>query len=185
MSLSLRSLVIGGSGSGGGSSDGYDENSGSSTSNAYTGFVYYGDSARTSSAPQVIKAGNPTTILNDGTLDMTKSYVSKDLANFNFLVANKFMPKTVGDTYLLRLSFKAMSAFSGNLATVRLMAPDVVQQDTESFVSNAGTESSFTFNYHVPCLQAFKTSGGLFEITTDYDASIWGVGLLIIPVSRL
>lgn len=180
MSLSLRGLLVGG-----GDGGGYNENAGSSTNNAYTGFVYYGDRARTAAAPQEIRAGVPTTILNDGTLDYSKSYLSKDLANFNFLVANKFMPKTVGDTYLLRLTFRAMSAFSGNMATVRLKAPDVMQQDTEDFLTNSGEESSFTFNYHVPCLQAFKDNGGLFEITTDYDATLWGAGLLIIPVSRL
>jgi len=181
MSLSLKSLVIGGGGTGGG----YDGDANSSTNNGYTGFVFYGDGTHTASNPQSLRGAVAQTIRNDGTLDYGKSYVSKDLANFDFVVDSKFFPKNVGDTYLLRLTFKAVSGTFDNALTVRLKAPGVVQQNTESFVTNPGDESMFTFNYHVSCLQDFKNSGGTFEAIADYDATLWGVGLLIIPVSRL
>lgn len=180
MSLSLKSLVIGG-----GSGGGYDPDANSSSTNGYTGFVYYGDGTHTASNPQVLRAGVPSAIQNDGTIDYGKSYVSKDLANFDFIVDDKFFPKNVGDTYLLRLTFKALSGTIDNALTVRLKSPVVVQQNTESFVTNPGDESMFTFNYHVSCLQEFKNSGGTFEAVSDYDSTLWAVGLLVIPVSRL
>lgn len=180
MSLSLKGLAIGNGGGGG-----YDPNDNSVANNNYAGFVYYGDSQFTASNPQEWRGGQVQQIKNNGEVDFSKSFISRDLKDHDFMVNDKFTPKTTGDTYLLRLTVAARSSTMGNTLTVRLRAPDVIQQDTSPFLTNSGDETLFTFNYHCSCLQSFKDSGGIFEGWCDYDATVWGVGLLIIPVTRL
>lgn len=180
MSLSIQGLAIGG----GGSST-YNPNDNSVANNNYAGFVYYGDSQFTADSPASWAGGQVMPITNNGEVDFSKSYISRDLKDHDFIVNDKFIPKTTGDTYLLRLTLSARSSTMGNNLTVRLRAPDTIQQDTTPFLTNSGDVTLFTFNYHCSCLQSFKDSGGIFEGWCDYDATIWGVGLLIIPVTRL
>lgn len=163
----------------------YDPNAGSVTHNNFTGFIYYGDTQYPNSSPEAWTGGQVTQIVNNGEVIPTKSYISTDLTSVNFLQDNKFMPLNIGDTYLLRLSFAARSSTSGNTMTVQLVSPTVIQQDTQPFVINAGDETLFTFNYTVACLDELKNNGGTFQGWTDYDCSVYNVGLLVIPVSRL
>lgn len=161
-----------------------DGGSGAPATN-YNGFIQISDTQFTEQAPQTLKAETWTVLRNNGALDSNKSSVPTSFASHDLVVGDKFMPKAVGDTYMLRLTFTALSTTSGNNLTVRLSAPDVVQQDTKAFVTNAGDKTMFTFNYTIASFQSFKDSGGLFQVFADYDATLWGVGLLIIPVSHL
>lgn len=151
----------------------------------YNGFIQLTDTQYTEVSPQSVTGATWATLHNNGAVDNSKSSIPMSFASVDLMVDDKFMPKAVGDTYMLRLTFTALSTTIGNTITVRLSAPDIVQQDTKSFVSNPGDKTVFSFNYTVASFQAFKDNGGLFEVLTDYDATLWGVGLLIIPVSHL
>ena len=103
--------------------------------------------------------------------------------SYNVFHNNKIWPAYVQDVFLIRLSFQISSLMAGNNLKLELDIGSVLQDHRQTFGISAGNPELITVNFFVYALDRFRTNGGSFYLTTNYDSEIWNVSTLFIPVS--
>jgi len=164
----------------------YDPNAegGGGVVNDSTGWAQYADTTSTVGSPQVVSEGNTDVLLNDGANTIT-SNIPAGVTSLYDGATNKLTPDTVGDAYLVRVSFTAYTSSQSGFATLSLDigAPQgVILSRGFTFPKGAGLSNAISLSTTtlIYSLDTFIVNGGELKITSNEgDTTIYDVDYVI------
>ena len=153
------------------------------------GWVWYVDSANTSSNKQSISSGVNTQLtidkLGGDTFTEYRDGLPADIWN-----NNTFNPHAVGESYLFRLQFmlSQSSSGSGKYADVSIDIGDggenVIWDSTYSIIKGQGVDAFVSFTIPVFVREGFYNNGAKFYIEANVDIDIWDRRIMIQRMSQ-
>lgn len=153
------------------------------------GWVWYVDSANTSSNKQSISSGVNTQItidkLGGDTFTEYRDGLPADIWN-----NNTFNPQAVGESYLLRLQFMITQTQGGNdhYADVSLDIgggeSNVIWTSTYSMIKGQDVSAFVSFTIPVFVRESFYYNGGKFYIEASSNIDIWDRRIMIQRMSQ-
>lgn len=151
------------------------------------GWAYYDDSQYTSGSP--LNINNTTTqVTIDGLGSSTELSYLPDGISFFDTTTSEITPENIGDSYILRFDFNAISASNNVLFDVEIDigsgSPNLVYDQTLTIVKGSNTEQRYSLAIPIYTLNTFLTNGGKIKIATTNNVNFYDFGLFITRVSK-
>lgn len=146
-----------------------------------SGWIAYIDSVNTSANKQVLTAeiDNNITIVDADPID---TYKPLTLGSAELWQGNKITPKAVGDTYTIRLDFKAsinnLQGYFDLKLDIDGAIGDILIRN-ETFPKGANVEHGFSLTSLIYCLDTFFANGANIQINPSHEMLIWDKVLVI------
>lgn len=146
------------------------------------GWAYYDDSQYTSGSP--LNINNTTTqITINGLGSSTETSFLPLGASFFDTSTSKITPETLGESYLLRFDYKAISATNNVQFNLQIniggMSTVLVYDQTLSIIKGINTEQRYSIAIPIYCLSTFLANGGVIQIQTVNNINFYDFGLFI------
>ena len=156
-----------------------------------SGWAIYSDSTYTSDSPLVLDKAEANFPVNGLGSATNKEYLPTGVTDLWNVGTNKIIVDAVGDSYLCRLDFKAISATANAYAVISFDvgsgSPNIIASETVTFPKGDGEIHVFSTTISLFALGAFVTNGCKITISTvdgDHNISFYDFGIFIQRVSK-
>ena len=142
------------------------------------GWGYWQDNANRTGNRQLITADTRALFTVDGLGENTNTDFLGDMPS-SVYNGNTIMPNGVGNTYTVRIDYKASSnsVSQGEYCEVALDIGDggviEILDDRFDLAKGSGNTHIFSRTYQIFCLDTFNANGGKFYITPSISVDIW------------
>ena len=157
-----------------------------------SGWAIYIDSTYTSGSPLVINKAEANFPVNGLGSATNKEYLPTGVTDlWDAGSTNKIIADGVGDSYLCRLDFKAISATANAYAVISFDvgsgSPNIIASETVTFPKGDGEIHVFSTTISLFALDTFVDNGCKITISTvdgDHNISFYDFGIFIQRVSK-
>lgn len=142
------------------------------------GWANYTDNQYTSGSPRTINNTRAQITINGLGTGTNTNYAP---LNTTWWSNNTFMPVVVGESYVLRLSFKAVPSSPNDQFDVELQIDtgNLVYVQSIEMIKGAGAEHLYSLTVPVYCLDTFLANGGKFFINTSDNIDFYDFSILV------
>lgn len=152
-----------------------------------TGWASYSDTNYSSISPLIINE-NDTSVLENNAGSSITSYLPDGIFSFYDSILNKIILENVGDSYVMRVDFKASSSALNGLAYIKLNikgTQNVILQKFITFPKGSDLIHDFSFTFNFYSLHDLVSNGGEIKIeSVSGNTSIHDVIFLITRVHK-
>lgn len=136
---------------------------------SWNGWGQWADSVYTSGSPLAISPAARTRVTIDGLgSGSTTTYLPTGSSDWWDTINNKLVGDNIGDSYIVRLAFKATTGTASSHATVELDiegTQNTILQETIGYPKGSSVEHSYVLVWPIFTLNTFITNGGKIYIT--------------------
>lgn len=152
------------------------------------GWLWYTDATHTAASKQSISADARTLFTVDGAGAATDTRF-RDGLPVSVWASNTLQPQAAGESYSLRLQYKAQPAVSGAGEYITLQLDiggtlATIYEETRPILKGSSVVSSFVYAIPVFCLETFFANGGQFYVTPSANITLWDKAIFILRTSQ-
>ena len=157
--------------------------------NGGSGWALYADSEHTSESPLVVEEGQTVQLTNNANT-VIDTYLPNGVTSFYDNVSDRVYAQSVGDAYIIRISFEAETNNNNGYAEINFNigvseGQNIILTKDINFPRGTGSVRAFTSSSVVYSLDAFVANGCAFEIRSiTGETSIFNINFMIARIHK-
>lgn len=147
------------------------------------GWAYYQDTLYTSGSPLNVNNTRTKITVNGLGAGTNTTYIPSNMTQMWDTTTNKIVPGGLGDSYILRVDFKAVSGTNNVEFDLELDIGSVIFEQSLIVSKGIGIEHRFSVAIPIYCLSTFVANGGELYINTPDNINYYDFGIFISRLS--